>query len=488
MGLKVYNIDFLELAKEKTVRFDFNFISFQNNYSIIEYYSFDDLFDIVINDKVDFKTLFEEDFYYVEISNVSKESDVFPIKLNFYNRTYELENYYKKIEKGNIINVSENDILISKVRPNLKKYILIDEIYNGYYYTSAFIHIKPKILKKIFFYLFKTSFYKNLISISRQGKGYPTLKEDDFHYLKFSKKDINILLNNESYILSLIEPIENKIKILKESIIPEQKIINEIFSREFIFDENLYNEFGKGMTAGTQIADNKTFKVFNTDFADFSKSDIMRFSTRFHNIPTKKLMNILDSIDTIKVRDILLESIHRGTTPTYDNNGEYGVIKTENLKNSYIETLQYELVSNDFFYKNKKYSICENDILIASTGKISLGKIDIVNNINNSFIVDNHISIIRIDNKKYSNKFFVYFFRSILGYFQIERDFTGTTNQIELYANSITNFKVPNIPLEKQQEIVDEINDKIKEQQQNNARIEKERNKIYDIINNYINE
>ena len=156
MGLKVYNIDFFELSKENTIRCDFNFISFQNNYSIIEYYSFNDLFDIVVNDKVDFKTLFEKDFYYVEISNVSKESDVFPIKLNFYDRTYELENYYKKIEKGDIINVSKNDILISKVRPNLKKYILIDEIYDRYYYTSAFIHIKPKILNKIFFYLFKT--------------------------------------------------------------------------------------------------------------------------------------------------------------------------------------------------------------------------------------------------------------------------------------------------------------------------------------------
>lgn len=487
MGLKVYNIDFFELSKENTIRCDFNFISFQNNYSTVEYYSFNDLFDIVVNDKVDFKTLFEKDFYYVEISNVSKESDVFPIKLNFYDRTYELENYYKKIEKGDIINVSKNDILISKVRPNLKKYILIDEIYDRYYYTSAFIHIKPKILNKIFFYLFKTSFYKNLISISRQGKGYPTLKEDDFHYLKFPKKDIDILVNNESYILSLIEPIENKIKSLKETIIPEQEIINEVFAREFGFDENLYNEFGKGMTAGTQIADNKTYKVFNTDFSDFSKSDIMRFSTRFHNTPTKKLMNILNDIDTIKVRDILLESIHRGTTPKYDDNGEFGVIKTENLKNSYIETNQYELISNDFFYKNKKYSICENDILIASTGKISLGKIDIVDNINNNFIVDNHISIIRIDNKKYSNKFFMYFFRSILGYFQIERDFTGTTNQIELYANSITNFKIPNITLEKQQEMVDEIDNKIKEQQKINIQIEKERNKIYDIINSYIN-
>ncbi|MEI0518305.1 hypothetical protein [Brachyspira murdochii] len=485
MGLKVYNIDFLELSREKTFRFDFNFISFQNNYSIIEYYSFDDLFDIVINDKVDLKTIFEEDFYYVEISNVSKESDVFPIKLNFYNRTYELENYYKKIEKGDIINVSKNDILISKVRPNLKKYILIDEIYDKYYYTSAFIHIRPKVLNKIFFYLFKTSLYKNLISISRQGKSYPTLKESDFHYLKFSKKYIDILINNESYILDLIEPIENKIKSLKESIIPEQKIINEVFARKFEFDDNLYNEFGKGMTAGTQIADNRTFKVFNTDFADFSKSDIMRFSTRFHNTPTKKLMNILNDIDTIKVKNIIFE-YEKGIQPNYNTEGEIHVVKIQNLKNSYIDfndseyilEEEYNLISDS---KKLKY----DDIILCVTGKISLGKIDLYNYEEDAITtVDNFI--IRIIN--YNKLFFVYFFRSILGYFQMERDFTGTTNQIHLRWKEIENFKIPNIPLEKQQEMVDEIDNKIKEQQKINIQIEKERNKIYDIINSYINE
>jgi len=48
------------------------------------------------------------------------------------------------------------------------------------------------------------------------------------------------------------------------------------------------------------------------------------------------------------------------------------------------------------------------------------------------FVVDGHVSIVRIDPEKYNSLFFVYFFRSILGYFQFERDFTGATNQIEL--------------------------------------------------------
>lgn len=467
MGLKVYNIDFFELSREKSIRCDFNFISFQNNYSIIEYYSFDDLFDIIVNDKVDFQTLFEKDFYYVEISNVSKESDVFPIKLNFHDRTYESENYYKKIEKGDIINVSKNDILISKVRPNLKKYILIDEIYDRYYYTSAFIHIKPKILNKIFFYLFKTSFYKNLISISRQGKGYPTLKEDDFHYLKFPKKDIDILVNNESYIFSLIEPIENKIKSLKETIIPEQKIINEVFANKFNFDLRELE------TA------NKPFYI------DLNTIDtpLLRMTTIQNKPLSIKLKNIMRN-NSIFLKSILTKRIIRGKQPIYEDDG-IKVIKTMNIQKGNIIFDDVQFVSEDFFNLNKDRAICKNDLLLTSTG-MGRGKFAIYKYDEPCF-ADSHISIIRFDTNKMIPSYLNYFCQSFFGSMQlkyIEMHIKGTP---EIYEAQLNYFCIFNLDVNKQQEIVDEIDNKIKEQQKINIQIEKERNKIYDIINSYIN-
>jgi len=480
MALKQFTVDFQELGKEKTLRHDVDFIKFQHNFLIDCFYSFNNLFSFSKDDKVNIEEL-EDDFCYSEIGNVSREGDVCPVKLNFNERNEENENYYKKIENGDIIRVKENEILLSKVRPNLKKYVLINSDNKNYYYTSAFIHLKPKKLNKILYYAFRTIFYEDLIAISRQGKSYPTLKEDDFYYLKFDKLIIDKFIKKGDQVVAQIEPIEQKIKDLKKIIKEPQEIINKVFAREFGFDENLYNEFGKGMTAGTQIADARKLRVFEIEFKELSRSNILRFSTRYHNPPTQKLMDFLNRIETIRVRDIITEKIHRGVSPKYSEDGDIPVVKTNHLKNGYIEISQDEFVNQNFYNTSLRSQIKEKDILIASTGKVSLGKIDLVE-ADQKLVVDGHVSVLRIDEKKYNHLFFVYFFRSILGYFQSERDFTGATNQIELYAKEITNFQIPDIPLIKQQKIVNEIKAGLDKQEEIKQKVKTERNKIDKII------
>ncbi len=319
------------------------------------------------------------------------------------------------------------------------------------------------------------------MAISRQGKGYPTLKEGDLFTLRFDKKIIDKLESKQDEIVAQIEPIEKKIKELTSKIKEPQEIINKVFAREFEFDENLYNTLGKGMTAGTQIAENKKLRTFESNFQDLSRSNILRFSTRFHNPPTRKLMDFLDGIKILQVKDILLELVHRGASPKYNADGKIPVVKTGHLKNGYIEISQEEFVDIDFYNSSIRSQVKQGDILIASTGKVSLGKIDLLED-NQNLVADGHISIVRINNKKYNSKFFTYFFRCILGYFQIERGFTGATNQIELYADEISNFQIPNISLSKQQKIVNEIKTELDKQKEMNRKIEEERNKIDKII------
>ena len=110
---------------------------------------------------------------------------------------------------------------------------------------------------------------------------------------------------------------------------------------------------------------------------------------------------------------------------------------------------------------NEIKKLKKGDIIICATGKISLGKIDYYDYKHDSITtVDNYI--LRL-NENYNPLFFTYFFRSILGCFQVERDYTGATNQIHLYWDQISNFKIPDIPLERQEEIVDEIKKRKKE-------------------------
>jgi hypothetical protein len=147
MALKTFEIEFKDLAKELSFRFDVDFIEFNIN-AHNDIYRFQDLFLIESFEKKERLELLDNvannDFYYSEISNVSKLGDVEPVKLNFNERNELLENYFKKIEKGDIQNASIGNILLAKVRPNLKKYVLIDNEYNNYFYTTAFINLNPK--------------------------------------------------------------------------------------------------------------------------------------------------------------------------------------------------------------------------------------------------------------------------------------------------------------------------------------------------------
>lgn len=331
------------------------------------------------------------------------------------------------------------------------------------------IKLKEEIVNLKFFYYL-------MAKISVPSRGY------NRHFSVLMKQKYPLIpKEKQDQIVAQIEPIEKKIKELKATIKDPQIIINQVFAREFGFDINLINEFGKGMTSGTQIAQERNLRVFETDFKELSRSKTLRSSTRFHNPPTKKLMDLLDSIETIQVKDILLEPIHRGATPKYNPDGEIPVVKTGHLKNGYIEISQDEFVDIEFYKNSIRSQIKIRDILIASTGKVSLGKIDLLEE-DQRLVADSHISIIRIDDKKYSRQFFTYFFRSIIGSGQIERDFTGTTNQIELYADEISNFQIPNIPLSEQQRIVDEIKAELDKQEEIKKQIEAERNKIDEII------
>ncbi|MBU3968775.1 hypothetical protein KJ991_00990 [Patescibacteria group bacterium] len=82
MSLKQFTIDFRELGKEKSFRYDVDFVNFQNEFLAERFYSFNDLFTFASENKVDVEKL-DDDFFYSEIGNVSKEGDVEPVKLNF---------------------------------------------------------------------------------------------------------------------------------------------------------------------------------------------------------------------------------------------------------------------------------------------------------------------------------------------------------------------------------------------------------------------
>lgn len=477
MGLKTFTVDYRELSKDFFLRSDFDYFEIKNKLNLDRVPKLKKYLTFLETGKPITPEDYSEDEtdnVHIVVRNIAdgefKENNLIFISDD---KAEELEKY----------RIQENDIVIA-ISSNCG--------YSFYYdgkdkrnltlshYLARF-RIDQLFINPIFLnYYINSRIMKQYFRSVETGK---TLKNLSKYYIK----QLPVLIpdkHTQDKIVLQVEPIEKKIKDLKSKIAPQQVIINKVLSREFGFDKNLFNEFGKGMTAGTQIAQNKSLRVFETNFDKLSRSAILRSSTRYHNPPTHKLMTFLDSIDTVKVKDVI-ETYEKGLQPKYNTDGEIPVIKIANLKNGFIDFSETENITQEDYDKlEDKKKLKQNDIIICCTGKISLGKIDYFSYENEAITsVDNYI--LRL-NKKYNPLFFTYFFRCILGYFQIERDYTGATNQIHLYWDQISNFQIPNTSLESQQKIVDEIKSELNKQEEIKKKIESERNKIDEIIENAI--
>ncbi len=112
----------------------------------------------------------------------------------------------------------------------------------------------------------------------------------------------------------------------------------------------------------------------------------------------------------------------------------------------------------------KTAKVVKGNILLASTGYVSMGKVNVYDS-EEYAMVDGHISIISI-NENYDPYFIAYYLRSHLGQIQIEKYYTGSSGQIELQQGDINKFILPScesITKARQTEIANTIRKKIEE-------------------------
>jgi len=180
-----------------------------------------------------------------------------------------------------------------------------------------------------------------------------------------------------------------------------------------------------------------------------------RLDTRYYSQEYLQFMEELENSDyeLIPLKEICIGKIHRGKTPKYVENGKIPVIKTANLKNGKIEWTNASFTSVEYYESNERSQANKNDILLASTGVGSLGKVDILN-IDKKCVVDGHITIIRCNANIVKPEFLLNYLRKRYGQIQIEHIIRGTTGQIEVYAKDIELILIPKLPLKKQDEYI----------------------------------
>ncbi len=202
------------------------------------------------------------------------------------------------------------------------------------------------------------------------------------------------------------------------------------------------------------------------------------FNHPLYNLFFEKLLKL----GTINLSSILSEDIITGVQPKYDENGEILVIKTIDMKNRYIDYENVMRTSVEFYENNPEGHLNKDDIIIASIGVGSVGKVDIFD-IDEKAIFDGvNLNILRINTKKYNPHFLVRFLRSDLGQKQIEKILQGSTGMIYLSPDGIKNILIPDISKIKQENI---LHNCLKIEKEANV-LEKKVKEEYKKINNII--
>lgn len=459
----------LNLSQEKSLRYDVDYIKYRQNRND-SYYSFNDLFSIELPKVINEDALFE-DFAYCEIGDSDKNGDISPVILNFEHRNLQDENYYKKIENGDIASVNIDDILISKVRPNLKKYVRITDEKKDVFFTTAFIRLRAKEMPDVLYYCLRTVFYEDLMAVARQGKGYPTISEKDLPTLRFDGTIINKLRANRSAISAVIDDVERKITSKASSIVPVQTIIDSAFQNEFGFDYGKFNEL-------------KARQIFKATQVTYSNNPDLRFSVKYHRPAGSFVMKELNKITDKKIKHFLAEPIVLGASISnddYDENGDYSYISMATIKNWVFDPNLAAAISNNYSAEKAKKTVRKNDIILARSGEGTIGKVALITDDLKGVFADFTMRI-RLDESRYSPLFAYYFMRSCYFQYLIEINKKGLGNNTNIFPIVVQELPLPDISLENQLRIVNEIQEKIKEGETIKTEIETLRRKIESAI------
>ena len=148
----------------------------------------------------------------------------------------------------------------------------------------------------------------------------------------------------------------------------------------------------------------------------------------------------------------------RGRSPKYDDsNPKHPVISQKCVQWSDISLNKARFLTDEFFNKLEDFRfVRNNDILWCSTGKGTVGRLNIVENSFNKVPVDSHVTIVR-SNQNINAKFIYYFLCSPIIQSNMDDYLTGSTKQKELGLNTIQNMILVVPPLAEQKRIVAKI-------------------------------
>jgi len=458
MGLKQFTIDFREFTTHQYLRFDEKFWFTTKNLAIYDNVLLKDIFYLINgNSYTEYYTEEKTDIPYIRIGDLSFKYEIDDKNLIHLDDSCEI-NEGKKLKK--------DDLILATIGATIGKINLAREFENGTFSNNTILlRLKNKENYNPYFYekLFQSDLLQKYIWGVVSQKAQPNLQTYDLQNIKIPL----VSKSTQDKIVAQIEPIEKKIKEIKNKITPPQEVINKVFAREFRFDLEKFEEF-------------KKIRNHYLDLSVFANNKDMRNSVAFHRESARFVMSELKRVTNSKIKHFVAEPIVLGASISpsdFNENGEYYYVSMATVKNYILELDDSQLVSDNYSSMNLNKAIKQNDIIMTRSG-VAIGKFALVEDDFKGIFADFTMRI-RLEN--YNPLFAYYYLRS--EYFQhlIHTNKKGLQNK-NIFPSQIQEFPMIDISLKEQQRIVDEIKAELDKQEEMKKKIDTERNKIDEII------
>ena len=152
------------------------------------------------------------------------------------------------------------------------------------------------------------------------------------------------------------------------------------------------------------------------------------------------LSKIQGTGEAVRLGDWLTEPIRRGIQPEYVEDGEITVINSQHVGKTHIELEDNRRATRQFISQNERAVVQIHDVLLNSTGYITIGRCQtLLDDV--AAMVDGHVAIIR-PKPGLDPIYLGLFLNSFPGQMQTERNWTGSSGQIELRSELVENYVV----------------------------------------------
>jgi len=178
--------------------------------------------------------------------------------------------------------------------------------------------------------------------------------------------------------------------------------------------------------------------------------DAEYFQPRYANL----IRRVNATGQAVRLGDWVLHDIKRGVQPDYVEDGNVPVINSQHVGKTHIELEDNRATTWDFVKakaSHKRAQVKQYDILLNSTGYITIGRCQTMLE-DTSAIVDGHVSIIR-PKPGLDPVYLGLYLNALPGQLQTERGWTGSSGQIELRPDTVSDYVIWKAPVAIQQHI-----------------------------------